>query len=175
MTNPIGKQRRRIAVAVIGAALILGAVLVGEAAMGGPKYPAIPDQEMSAQLQAAGNNLVSGNLATDATIPSSAEVVEASRGKATAATTGDSDNLDPEAPVYVVQVEGDFVGCMAKTPEPTSITGGGLVFIFDAGSGQVTDWRIVTKPIALTGLGEVSSISLDPSPRPCTEGSAEAK
>ncbi len=173
--SSLGKRRRNIALGVVGGGLIVGALLAGDVALGGPKYPAVPDQEVTAQLQTAGNNFASGNLAADATVPSSAEVVEASRGKAMAATTGDSDNLDPETPVYVVQIEGDFVGCMAKTPEPTSITGGGLVFIFDPGSGQVTDWGIVTKPISLEGLGEVTRISLNPSPRPCTEAPGESK
>jgi len=144
-------------------------VLVAQVALSGPTYPPVPDQAVTQELQAVANRLGSGNLAPNATAPSTADVVETTRGEALSASSGDTDNLDPGATVYMVQLQGTFVGCMAKVPDPTSVTGQGLVFIFDPASGQLTDWGIEQNPIDLAALGQVSSIAVSLSAVPCTE------
>jgi hypothetical protein len=139
----------------------LGALVTTLVARGSSQYPIIPSGQLLQNIQADAENLGKGNLDPTSIPPSSAQVVLTNRGAASAAGTW-VESLDPSTQVYVVQLQGSFVGNMAKVPDAKSIPrGSALVFLYDPASNQLTDWGIAPQPWNLSALGQVSVIPVN--------------
>jgi hypothetical protein len=92
-------------------------------------------------------------------VPKSALVVLSQRDIANAQMAPGTEMPTTE-PVYVVQMEGKFVGNMAKVPSGVDLPTGDALWFAVSVEGEVTDWGISVTPADLGKLGQVSQLGL---------------
>jgi hypothetical protein len=139
----------------IGCAAVF--LVAGISMQAGASLPDVPEAGMRSTLSTTALRFAALN---GATAPTSARVVLSQRDIANALMAPGTEMPTTE-PVYVVQMEGKFVGHMAKIPPGASLpTGDALWFVVSPVDGQVTDWGISSSPADLSKLGQVSSLDL---------------
>jgi len=131
--------------------------------------PGEVDAATMADIGSVASSLGSGGLDPASTPPTTATAVLTDRQEALTLTygTAEGDPGDPDAQVYVVQLEGSFRGYMAKGPTQESvdsIKGNALVFVYDVASREVVAWGIPPEPHDLSKLGRVFTVPVKVSP-----------
>jgi hypothetical protein len=149
-----------VAVAVTGVLAYAGVSGNSESPNEGPggfTLEAVPSEAVAVALRQTASLLSreNGNVH-----PATGQVVASTR-QAAAALLDPGVDLVVDAPVYVVQVEGKFIGENAKVPPDAALPEGeALYFTFDPASGQVMDWGIEPHAAELSSLGQVTKLTI---------------
>jgi hypothetical protein len=143
-----------MAFAVFAAAAVLVWSAFSDRSAGGALHP-MPNGDIRATLESQAGRLAAEN---GGTVPSTADVVLTTRQAAMDVEGGDI--VDSDQPVYMVQMQGEFVVNTASYPSGVEApTGSVLSFLYDPEAARLMDWGVGEQSADLASLGEVWQIT----------------
>lgn len=146
------KARSRWGLAAVGAAVLAAAALggLGYAGDDRPRPVPPPSEEDISALRSAALELSARNGDPS---PSRMRIVAGPRLAVVDRLMGGAE-VDTDQDVYVVALEGNFVGHEARIPPGRAKpTGTGLALVFDASTKVLVDWAILNSSPALEDFG----------------------